>query len=86
MSTRQKKEPMNTRAMISLAAAMFCALLPGVLQADQAETNKMNTIHDIAVTKIDGTVTNLTGYKGQVMLIVNVASRCGFTGQYAGLL
>jgi glutathione peroxidase len=39
----------------------------------------------VAVKQIDGTATTLGGYKGQVMLIVNVASRCGFTGQYAGL-
>ena len=45
----------------------------------------MSTIYDIGVTRIDGVATNLAGYRGQVMLIVNVASKCGFTGQYAGL-
>ena len=57
----------------------------GVLQAQQKEAQKMNPIYEFAVKRIDGTVTNLAVYKGQVMLIVNVASRCGFTGQYAGL-
>lgn len=45
----------------------------------------MTTIYEIEVKTIDGRVTDLTAYRGQVMLIVNVASRCGFTAQYAGL-
>jgi glutathione peroxidase len=43
------------------------------------------SIYDIPVTAIDGTRTTLEQYRGKVLLIVNVASRCGFTGQYAGL-
>ncbi len=35
--------------------------------------------------KIDGSEVDLAQYDGQVVLIVNVASRCGYTGQYAGL-
>jgi len=40
---------------------------------------------DFKVTTIDGQPTNLADYKGNVVLIVNVASRCGYTGQYDGL-
>ena len=39
----------------------------------------------IPVTTIDGRATTLGEYRGQVMLIVNVASRCSLTPQYAGL-
>jgi glutathione peroxidase len=42
-------------------------------------------ILDVPVVRIDGTPTSLAEHKGKVMLIVNVASQCGFTPQYAAL-
>jgi len=39
----------------------------------------------IPVTRSDGSTANLSDHKGEVMLIVNVASKCGFTPQYEGL-
>ena len=42
-------------------------------------------LYDIAVTTLDGRDTTLGEYRGKVLLIVNVASKCGFSGQYAGL-
>jgi glutathione peroxidase len=44
----------------------------------------MNT-HDFSVRAADGSSQDLRDYAGQVLLIVNVASECGFTPQYAGL-
>lgn len=40
---------------------------------------------DIALTTIDGEETSLSEFSGDAVLIVNVASKCGFTPQYAGL-
>ncbi|HET7921572.1 MAG TPA: glutathione peroxidase [Gammaproteobacteria bacterium] len=45
----------------------------------------MSSIYDFEVTTLDGAQETLERYRGQVLLIVNVASRCGFTPQYAGL-
>ena len=45
----------------------------------------MTAIYDIEVTTIDGERTSLGRYKGRTLLIVNVASQCGYTPQYAGL-
>lgn len=43
------------------------------------------SIYDFEVTTIEGKKTTLETYKGKVLLIVNVASKCGFTYQYEGL-
>lgn len=45
----------------------------------------MTGIYDIGVTTLDGQTGTLAPYKGKVLLIVNVASRCGLTPHYAGL-
>ena len=42
-------------------------------------------LYEFTVTTIDGQSETMEAYRGQVLLIVNVASKCGFTGQYAGL-
>lgn len=44
-----------------------------------------NTVFDYSVKTINGSDLNLSDYEGKVLLIVNTASKCGFTPQYEGL-
>lgn len=71
-------------AYISVIAILFIHL---PVHANRKESgNKMNNnISKIVVKDIDGKSVNLADYNGKVLLIVNVASYCGFTKQYSGL-
>jgi glutathione peroxidase len=61
--------------MLLVLCLMFCAaLLAGA-----------KTIYDFTLNSIDGQPAPLSAYKGKVVMLVNVASRCGFTPQYTAL-
>lgn len=64
---------------MKLIALMTALIISCTLSA------RAGSIHDIAVKDIDGKDTTLGAYKGKAVLIVNVASRCGYTKQYTGL-
>ena len=45
----------------------------------------MRSLYDLEATSLEGTKVDLSTYRGKVALVVNVASACGYTPQYAGL-
>lgn len=68
-----------TRALRRLAGAALALLLVAAAPAPEA------FVLDFTLKRIDGTEQNLRDYQGQVLLLVNVASKCGLTPQYDGL-
>jgi glutathione peroxidase len=62
-----------------LAAAALALLAAPAVAADA------DSLYALKTTTLDGRPADLSQYKGKVSLVVNVASQCGFTPQYAGL-
>src|SRR5580698_6965385 len=65
--------------MRKLALALMLSAAAVALPAQQ------KSIYDFTISSIDGQQVSLDSYKGKVVLLVNVASRCGFTPQYTAL-
>ena len=56
-----------------------------VFNKSKAQNAPTASIYDIEINSLEGNSINLSEYKGKMILIVNVASECGFTKQYADL-
>ena len=75
---------MSTRVRSLLAAAAVTAVAASSLTV-MAHSAAPASFYDLETKALDGKPGNLAQYKGKVAVVVNVASKCGYTPQYTGL-
>jgi glutathione peroxidase len=69
--------------MLKTAFALALSLVIGAAAAMSAQ--RSSSFYDLKTKTLDGKPADLAQYRGKVSLVVNVASKCGYTPQYAGL-
>jgi len=75
---------MNFATSVFVLSPMLLLLLPLAAVAGSG-TSPAKSVHDFTMKNIEGKDIPLSVYEGKVMLIVNVASKCGYTAQYKDL-
>jgi len=82
-----RNKPLLALGLAVLLPAVGCGAREGAEAAERPATQETQamSIYDFTVNDIDGNPVSLSEYEGKVLLLVNVASKCGFTGQYEGL-
>lgn len=69
----------------ALLVASLAMASPVMANGKSGKTDKMKTVHDFSLKDINGKDVKLKNYRGKVVMLVNVASKCGLTPQYEGL-
>ena len=80
----KKLSALAVAAMLVAGVAFDVAPL-GAQQAKSASGGPVSSFYDLKTTTLDGKSADLGQYRGKVSLVVNVASKCGYTPQYEGL-
>ncbi|HSB08835.1 MAG TPA: glutathione peroxidase [Blastocatellia bacterium] len=71
--------------VVSMMAIFGAVVSIGLASRAEPVNEKITSVYDFTLKDIDRKEVNLGQYRGKVLLLVNVASRCGFTPQYEGL-
>lgn len=85
MLINRLKNLMKNRGTIKFCLVVCGVFLMALFASAQSSSNDLSPFYDLEATSIDGAPVKFSQYKGQALLIVNVASRCGYTPQYEGL-
>lgn len=83
----RKVFPVRRKVSSSVLPLVFLAILSVLMPATAlgADAGAVKSFYDLKLPSLEGDTVDLAAYRGKVTLVVNVASRCGYTPQYSGL-
>jgi glutathione peroxidase len=84
MSKTNRAAVLGIRAAAAVAV-MVVGVAAGTRLAAASGADAVSSFYELKTNTLDGKPADLSAYKGKVALVVNVASKCGYTPQYAGL-